>query len=322
VGRTGQRPHGDGCDHAARGSRRSVDLTFSDDDGQRGVTIARAHDISQIRFAADDRRVAYTRPTCTQQTLTVASLDQLPAPASLSRCPLQVTTHRVRVSPSGRVRVPVACPRGCRLEPGIEILILRHVGSAINERGVVVRKSGGAARLAFTLPKRTRRRLKARHLIRAQVVLTGIDGTRSYHRHLSLALDKPKSPTAPTPRSTAASAKAAPSCAASPANAPTTTHEGARTEPLPPMSSMTLQPITYCGRTAAAATRLRFLLAARRRPMSVAAAGQAAPARSARANVGRRVLRESEHHGRSAAGGGQGSGTWTIAARSCSTWAA
>ena len=161
------------------GPSGSVELALSDDDGRHGVAIARARPASRIRFAVDERRVAYTHPTCTEQTLTVVSTDQLPATARAPRCPLRVSTRRVRAGSSGRVRIRVACPRGCRLDPGAGILILGRAGVALNGGRGVVRRSSGHVRLAFTLSARAQRRLKARNRIRATVALTGLDGTQA-----------------------------------------------------------------------------------------------------------------------------------------------
>ena len=161
------------------GPSGSVELALSDDDGGHGVPIARTRAASRIRFAVDERRVAYTHPTCTEQTLTVVSTDQLPATARAPRCPLRVSTRRVRAGSSGRVRIRVACPRGCRLDPGAGILILGRAGVALNGGRGVVRRSSGQVRLAFALSARAQRRLKARNRIRATVALTGLDGTQA-----------------------------------------------------------------------------------------------------------------------------------------------
>ena len=161
------------------GASGSVELTLSDDDGKHSVPIASSHEASRIRFVAEGRRTAYTRPTCTQQTLTVTSLDQLPTPAPVPRCPLKITTRRVRASSSGKVYIRVACSHGCRLDPGAGALILGRAGAALNDRPGVVRRSGGHVRLAFTLSARARRLLKAQHQIRATVTLTGLDGTQA-----------------------------------------------------------------------------------------------------------------------------------------------
>lgn len=161
------------------GATGSVELTLSDDDGRHNVPVASSHDASRIRFVAEDRRIAYTRPTCTQQTLTVASIDQLPTLAPVPRCPLKITTRRARASSAGQVHIRVACSRGCRLDPGAGMLILGQASVALSNGRSVVRRPGGHVRLAFTLSARARHLLKAQQQIRATVTLTGLEGTQA-----------------------------------------------------------------------------------------------------------------------------------------------
>jgi hypothetical protein len=63
---------------------------------------------------ADERRIAYALRLCSgHDRLTVQRLGEPVMSAGSPRCPVALPSRRLPVSRSGRLRVPLRCPRGC-----------------------------------------------------------------------------------------------------------------------------------------------------------------------------------------------------------------
>jgi hypothetical protein len=159
--------------HVAGAGRRST-LTAANAEGERR-RILRFGSIRLHGVDADARRIAYALRLCSgRDRLIVSRAAEPPADAGSPRCRASLAARRLVASPSGRLQVPLRCPRGC---DGFLYVSSGHRDLVFEER---FRLSPGRRHVPARLGPGGRRLLRSRGKLRVKVSLAVYDRAFDY----------------------------------------------------------------------------------------------------------------------------------------------